>query len=366
MPAPLGPTPGPWHHLHSELRASYPIARTFGPGETLRISGLRFEDIAGGTVAVDISGPGPGSGSTVEIEDNLFVNCAYAIHLENIETVIVRGYRFEGIGMGTRVQNCQNSTFEYNEVEHLGLYDTLGTYESGGFWADNAVQILENGIDGVIEVNGNIVDNGSIDGSTPNHTEDFVNINHAAAGGTGHVDDNMIRGPATSGSSSGGCIVLDQASDNIVVQGNTCVDTNQYGVGAANSANVQILDNRVFLSWRHDAGGADHPHHSGGSQVVGILTSTYGTGRFVSVLLRGNWAVAQRANGDGSGHAYDFNFWNGGCDSGELTFVDNNFTETDGSGGPNPPPPGFGPGILPTDMFSDLDDRYFSGRRVSW
>jgi len=347
------------------LVPSDPIAKVLAPGESITIEGLRFDGIAGGVVAVDVAGPGPGSGTTVEIYDNLFVDTAYAIHIEGVETVNVHGNRFEGVGTGARLQNCGNNTFEFNEVDRLGLFDTLGTYKSGGYWADNAVQVVEGG-GGALEINGNIIDNSGLDGISVNYTEDFISIYHSAAGPTGHATGNRVRGHATSGSNSGGCIVLDQASDNIRIEGNICVNTNQYGIGSASSANVQIIDNQVFLSWEHDAGIDDHPYNSGGSQVVGILTSTFGSGTCANVQIEGNWAVAQRANGAGDAYAYDFNFWNGGCNSTELSFVNNNFTENDSNGGPNPPPPGFGPDILAQDMFAGLDERYFSGRRTTW
>lgn len=340
------------------------------PGQSYTLSNCSFENLTYGTVALKISGS---SNNTVTISNCLFKNVGWAIKLYKVDNVIITGSRFENVGTAIRSLASKNHSIQYNEFEKIGVHDTCYSYEGGGWCAANAVGLVHAVTGGSVNISNNRIDNSGIVTGAKNYSEDAISLYFStAASGQGVINNNWIRGHATSGSGSAGGIVFDQLSDNFSASNNTMVNWGQYGFGTARSNNIVFDGNRSFSSWQHDAGLGPHPYRTGWSNAVGVVASDYteSGGAFcgANVVFRNNIAVAEAAAKPGlNAYAgYDSNFWSP-CPDGTITLTNNNFgwnfsTKTY-IAGPVAKPTGFGTGILPTNMFTNLTTEYFSCRQ---
>lgn len=328
-----------------------------------------------------IKGTGRTGGSTVYIDDCMFINTRMAILIKDVQNVVVKRSRFYNIGHGLMCQNVGKVVFEYNELEKIGSYPALSDPDSSGqYWAHGAVKVssspaLENS-----RIAYNVVDNKNqsnvqTDGvHAQDYSEDCVSVINA--GGASSADPliicwNKSRGRLLAGSSSGGGIIVGDGEDgtigNINIDDNIIDYWNQYGVGVAGGNNINVRRNRDWAPLEHDSNDAGLgilPHidndDDGQGYVVSMMLSEFGGTTPSGVLFQDNIGVRTRR----AGWQANFN-WLYNATSGVGTMDNNNFDWNNGTG----PVPGHNAALLPEHLFTaeslGHNNNYMSVRRAA-
>ena len=305
----------------------------------------------------------------VTITDSLFTDCYTGIIMAGARNTVITGNRFENVGLAIREKDYASGTqVTYNEFEGVGVFNCLDTPEWGwpvnGYWSCDVYQSVD-GRDG--KFNHNIVDNR---GYVTEYLEDFVNL--YGSGGGFEVSYNLIIGSSEpqASSASGGCVIVDGPGSGYTIQGNRCYETAGYGIGDAGGNNVSIIDNTVYLSRAHALTLSNHPSNPGGAGSFAFTSSRYygPCGENVRItnnrafawgvdVGRENFATGQVTVTD-TGKARNLL---GGCFS---TAEQNQIKAGNSFFDGDPILDGRdGWGAIPVNVFNNLGQEYFSGRR---
>lgn len=294
------------------------------------------------------------TGNNVRIEDSLFTDCYAGIIIEGAFNTQISGNRFRNMGVAIREKSGASETsITHNEFEGIGTFDCTDAPEwnasVNGYWACD-VFLSDGGKDG--EFNQNIVDNR---GYTTTWIEDFVNL--YGEGGGFEVKNNLIIGSseANASSATGGCVIIDGVGSSYQIEGNRCFNAAAYGIGDAGGHNALFFNNTVYITRSHAETLTFHPNHQNNPAAGGSYA--FGSTKYDNRPCGENLQII---NNEAYAPAVDIRLGQAPVyHGGERNFLDDcPFISENNNAHENDPQL-----TIPQNVFENLDENYFSGRR---
>lgn len=337
------------------LKSSDPIILTSTDKNSI-ISGKRFSNILeDSTCAILITGGGPEDTLNIEITNCLFENVRWAIKVWGACKINIHGNRFENCGTGALAANSQMVKIEYNEFTNIG-YHKVRDHGLGNYWAQQASYFIEVRGDSN-SISHNIFDYGD---SSNIYLEDIFGLWNS--GGSIQspciLKGNKIRG-GIPGSSTGTGIIVGDAfgastiyAKNIKILDNIFVNTQSIAIGAAGGYNIEMRNNRGYISLDHSSKLTQHPHNPEDNATPGggIMIFDYSKIGCSDFTIFDNAMYTVRSDNVANPWWFDNTTCSGlteGNNSWHWDLNDSGALSKD---------------ILPENMFEGLSEEYFSGK----